>query len=81
MTICEATAMRIKTLLKEKNMLPYHLEKKSGIAHGTMSAILNAENKDVTFGKIVMIANGFDMSFMEFLNDPLFLSEELEYEF
>ena len=81
MTICEATAKRIEGLLAERNMKPYHLEKKTGIPHGTMACILNRENKDITFSKLIMIANGFDMTFMEFLDHPLFLSDELEYEY
>jgi transcriptional regulator with XRE-family HTH domain len=81
MTLCEATAIRIEKLLTEKNMKLYHLEKRSGILHGTMACIMRRKNKDITLGKIMMIAKGFDMSFIEFLDDPIFHSEELEYEY
>lgn len=81
MTIGTATALRIKKLLKERNMTPYRLEQRSGVLHGTMSSILNEENNDIRFGTIIKIAKGFDMTFMEFLDDPLFHSDELEYEY
>ncbi len=81
MTLCEATALRIEELLKAKNMKLYHLEKKSGILHGTMACIMRRKNKDVTLSKIMMIAKGFDMSFIEFLDAPVFHSDELEYEY
>lgn len=81
MTLCDATAIRIEGLLKEKQMKLYHLEKKSGILHGTMACIMRRKNKDITLSKIMMIAKGFDMSFLEFLDDPIFRSEELEYEY
>ncbi len=81
MTLCEATAIRIEELLKERNMKLYHLEKKSGILHGTMACIMKRKNKDITLSKIMMIAKGFDMSFMDFLNAPVFLSENIEYEY
>lgn len=81
MTLCDATAMRIEELLVQKKMKLYHLEKKSGILHGTMACIMKRKNKDITLSKIMMIAKGFDMSFMEFLDTPIFLSEELEFEY
>lgn len=81
MTIATAASLRIKNLLKERNMTPYRLEQRSGVLHGTMSSILNGENNDIKLGTIMKIAKGFDMTFMEFLNDPLFLSDELEYEY
>ncbi len=81
MTLCEATAIRIEGLLKERKMKLHHLEKKSGILHGTMACIMRRKNKDITLSKIMMIAKGFDMSFLEFLDDPIFHSEELEYEY
>ena len=81
MTLCDATAIRIEGLLKERQMKLYHLEKKSGVLHGTMACIMKRKNKDITLSKIMMIAKGFDMSFLEFLDDPIFHSEELEYEY
>lgn len=81
MTIGKATALRIQNLLKEKNMTQYRLEQKAGILHGTMHCIIKGTNNDVQLGTIIKIANGFDMSFIEFLDNPIFHSDELEYEY
>ena len=78
MNICRAVGLRISNLLAEKGMTLYRLEQKSGILHGTMMCIMNERNKNITMKTIFQLARGFDMTFIEFLNDKLFTSEELE---
>lgn len=81
MNVCQAVAKRINNLLKEKNMTLYRLEQKSGILHGTMACIVGCKNKTVTLSTIYMLARGFDMSVIEFLQDKeTFLSEEIDFE-
>ena len=80
MTVNDAVAKRISKLLREKDMSQYRLEQKSGIQHGSMQCIMNGRNKTVTLSTVIMIARGFNMSVTEFLNDDIFLSEELEVE-
>ena len=77
MNVCEATAKRINQLLKEKGMTQYRLEQKSGNLHGSMACIMNGRNKTVTLSTIYMLARGFDMSIIEFLNNEIFLSEDV----
>lgn len=79
-TVCQAVAMRIKTLLKERGMTQYRLEKLSGIQHGTMNGIMSAKNRGIELNTVMMIARGFEMTVLEFLDDPVFTSEELEIE-
>lgn len=78
MNICKAVGLRISNLLIEKKMSLYRLEQNSGILHGTMMCIINERNKNVTLKTIIQLARGFDMSLIEFLDDKLFLSEDLE---
>lgn len=78
MNICKAVGLRISNLLAEKKMTLYRLEQKSGILHSTMMCIMNERNKTITMKTIFQLARGFDMTFLEFLNDELFLSEELK---
>lgn len=81
MTTCQAVSKRVKDLLDEKNMSQYRLELNSGILHGTMSNIIKGNNKGIELNTVMMIARGFNMTIIEFLNDPIFLSnEELEIE-
>ena len=78
MTICDAVAKRIVYLLKVKNMTQYRLEVNSGIQHGSMQCIMNGRNKSVKLGTIMLIAEGFNMTLIEFLDDEIFTSEEIE---
>ena len=80
MTVNSAVAKRISALLLEKGISQYRLEQKSGIQHGSMQCIMNGRNKTVTLSTVIMIARGFDMSLTEFLDDEVFLAENLEIE-
>ena len=80
MTVNDAVAKRIAKLLREKNMSQYRLEQESGIQHGSMQCIMNSRNKTVTLTTVMMLAKGFGITLTEFLDDPVFQSEELEPE-
>ena len=80
MTVNDAVAKRIVTLLKEKKMTQYRLEVLSGIQHGHMQWIMSGKSKTVTFSTVLRLANGFGMTVLEFLDDELFLFENLEVE-
>ena len=80
MTVNDAVAKRITKLLSERNMSQYRLEQESGIQHGSMQCIMNGRNKTVTLSTLIMISRGFGISLVEFLNDDIFNSEELEVE-
>lgn len=80
MTVNDAVAMRISKLLREKGISQYRLEQESGIQHGSMQCIMNGRNKTVTLSTVIMLARGFHMPLTEFLDDEIFLSEELEVE-
>lgn len=80
MTVNDAVAKRIFKLLSEKGMTQYRLEQESGIQHGSMQCIMNGRNKTVTLSTVILLARGFNMSLTEFLDDDIFLSEDLEVE-
>ena len=80
MTVNDAVAKRITQLLREKKMTQYRLEQQSGIQHGHMQWIMSGKSKTVTLSTAMMIANGFGMTVIEFLNDDIFLFENLEVE-
>ena len=80
MTVNDAVAQRISKLLREKDMSQYRLEQESGIQHGSMQCIMNGRNKTVTLSTVIMLARGFHMPLIEFLDDEIFRSEDLEVE-
>lgn len=59
-------------------MTLYRLEQKSGILHGSMMCIINGRNKNITLKTLMQISRGFDMTVIEFLDAPIFSSDELE---
>ena len=80
MTVNDAVAKRIIQLLAEKKMTQYRLEQLSGIQHGHMQWILGGKSKTVTLSTVMMIAHGFGMTVLEFLDNDIFLFEHLEVE-
>lgn len=80
MTVNDAVAKRVNQLLKEKNMTQYRLEQASGIQYGHMQWIMSGKSKTVTLSTAMMLANGFGMTIIEFLDDEMFLFENLEVE-
>lgn len=80
MNVCKAVALRISKLLLEKEMTQYRLEQNSGILHGTMMGIMTERNKNITLKTVIQIANGFKITLIEFLDDPIFRDENLEIE-
>lgn len=72
-----ALALRIKELLKEKNMTRYKLAMNSGVSHSTLKNIMHETVNDNKLSTTILIANGFGMTVSEFLNSPLFYEENL----
>ncbi|MBE6536473.1 MAG: helix-turn-helix transcriptional regulator [Ruminococcaceae bacterium] len=79
-TVNDAVATRILSLLREKGISQYRLEQESGIQHGSMQCIMNGRNKTVTLSTVILLAKGFNMTLTEFLQDEIFNSEDLEIE-
>ena len=80
MTVNDAVATRILQLLTQKNMTQYRLEQQSGIQHRHMQWIWNRKSKTDALSTVMMIANGFGMTVLEFLDDDLFLYKNLDVE-
>ena len=80
MTVNDAVAKRITQLLAEKKMTQYRLEQLSGIQHGHMQWIMSGKSKTVTLSTVLLLANGFGMTVVEFLDNDTFLFENLEVE-
>ena len=77
MNISEAVALRIRELLKEKNMTQYKLEQKACLSHDTVKSIMKGKAKGVNLRTVIAIADGFDMTIYDFLNSKLFLYDNL----
>ncbi len=77
MNISEAVAIRIKELLKEKNLTQYKLERNSCLSHETVKSIMKGKAKGVNLKTVIAIADGFGMTVCEFLDSDLFSYDNL----
>ena len=80
MNICRAVALRISELLIKNNMTEYRLCKNSGLSSSRVNAIMHEKNKTITLTTTMLLAQGFNMSLIEFLDSPLFDYNNLEIE-
>ncbi len=77
MTLNEALAARINELLQEKNITQYGLFKRSGVAAQEISQIRHQRNKSNSLNIVFQLAQGFEMSLMQFFDSPLFGYEDV----
>ena len=72
MNLNRAFALRLSSLLIEKNMSKYRLEKETGLTHSALRYIFNEVNSDVKFSTIVKVCKALKISVIEFFSDELF---------
>ena len=77
MNISQAVAVRIKELLKEKNLTQYRLEQNACLSHDTVKSIMKGKAKGVNLKTLIAISDGFGITVSEFLNSELFLYDNL----
>ena len=77
MNISQAVANRIRELLKVNKMTQYKLEQVSGLSHDTIKSIMKGKAKGVNLRTLILIAYGFGISVVEFLNTDAFKYENL----
>ena len=73
-----AISLRVSKLLVKYGMTRYKFCKKIAISETTLKHILDEDYKSVNFDTLVLLADGFDMSVQEFLEDELFSRENLD---
>mgnify|MGYP004509292353 CR=1 FL=1 len=78
MKISQAISLRIKEVLKEKNITQYRLEKNACIPHSTMMDIVNARRESCNVKTLVLIIRTLGITVSDFFDNPIFESEELE---
>ncbi|MBO7326503.1 MAG: helix-turn-helix transcriptional regulator [Clostridia bacterium] len=73
-----AVAQRVNKLLSERKMTRYRLCRKIAMTETTLKHILDADYKSVNFDTLVLLADGFDMTVQQFLDDEVFARENLD---
>ena len=80
MTLNQAFNLRVKELLKEKNMTQYKLEQATGLYHSTMTYILTntAKTRSANFRTMALIIRELGVTMQEFFNSPIFDFDKLD---
>lgn len=80
MKLNKAFALRVKEILKEKNMTQYKLAQETGLYHSTMTDILNCKYQTPNFKNMVLIIKALGKPMTEFFDSEFFDYNNLEVE-
>ncbi len=78
MRLQRAIAQRFSNLLIKNNISRYALCKKIVLPEQTLKNIIDERNTDIKLSTLAKIADGFDLSIVDFFDDPLFEKQTLE---
>ena len=78
MQLNEAVSVRLKELLRERNMTQYQLYMKSGVPKSSIGNIVNCAYDSVKLRVIHEICQGLEINISEFFNSPYFDEANLE---
>ena len=76
----EVVVERLCKYLGEMNITQYRLSQLSGVPFPTIKSIMQHKTKGITLKTIIMLANGFGITPSEFINDKMFLADNLDLE-
>ena len=79
MKIQRAVAIRVSKLLSQNKITQYELAKRMATSQSTVKHIIDEEYKSIKFETLLKIADAFNMTIQEFLNDEIFKQENLDY--
>ena len=77
MQLNEAVSKRITELCKERGLTQYQLSLKSGVPQSTLSTIISCSFPSMKMRIIYEICEGFEITFKDFFDSPLFDRENL----
>ena len=80
MKLNKAFALRVKEVLKEKNMTQYKLAQETGLYQSTMTDILTCKYQTPNFKNMALIIRALGMTMAEFFDSDYFDFEKLEIE-
>lgn len=76
MEFSDLVALKIKDLMKEKNISIYKLESLSGVYSSTITLFLNRKTKTLRMENLLYLCEGLNISLAEFFSDSRFENAE-----
>lgn len=77
-TLNDAVVERLCKYLGERDLTQYRLSQLSGVPFPTIKSIMQRRTKGITLKTVIMLANGLEITPSEFLDDEIFLADNLE---
>ena len=77
-TLNDAVVERLCKYLGERDITQYRLSQLSGVPFPTIKSIMQRRTKGISLKTIIMLANGLEITPSEFLNDEIFLADNLD---
>lgn len=77
MNISQAVALRIRELLRERNLSLYALARNSCLSRDTVKSIMKGKAKGVNLKTLIALSDGLGITVAEFLDSELFLYDNL----
>ena len=78
MKLRRAVALRISNLLVMKHMTQYELAKRMLVDQSTIRHIMHEDSKTITLTTLYKLADAFEMTVQEFMNDELFERKNID---
>jgi len=78
MTVQKAVAIRLSNLMIKEKITQYEVAKRMNTDKNTVKHILNEDYKSIKFDTVIKIAQAFNMTLLEFLNDKVFEYENID---
>ena len=76
MEFTDLIAVKIKELMKEKNISIYKLESLTGVYTSTISQFLTRKTKTIRIENLLYICEGLEITLSDFLADSRFVESE-----
>lgn len=78
MKIQRAIAFKVSNLLIKEGITQYELSKRMCVSRTTIYHIIHEEYKSINLTTLIKIADAFNITVQEFLNDDLFKRDNLD---
>ena len=78
MNLQKAVALRMSNLLIKNKMTQYALSINAGLTKQAISNIINEKYDSIKFDTVIKIADGFNMTLAEFIDDDIFKRTNLD---
>lgn len=79
-TLNDVVVERLCKYLGEKNITQYKLSQLSGVPFPTIKSIMQRRTKGIALKTIIMFSYGLGITPSEFINDEMFLADNLDLE-